>query len=82
MNSIITPTRLAIHTKKESPLYSETAIIVSLDDEGGGEFLTIGNSDSEHVVSLNFDEIDILADACHRLASESLLREKLNKEEQ
>jgi len=43
-------------------------IIVKVEDEGGGPFLIIQDAvDSEQSIRLNFDEVDVVVQACKML---------------
>lgn len=66
----ITPIKYSIHREGDSPMFGETSIHVSLDDDGAGEFLTIQqNSDNPEagVVRLDFEELPLILEAAKLL---------------
>lgn len=66
----LTPITYSIHREGDSPMFGESSIHVSLEDEGGGEFLIITqNSDNPEagVIRLDFEELPLILEAAKLL---------------
>jgi hypothetical protein len=68
---------ISIHPEKTNPVYGEGSIHVSIDDEGGGPFIKISQSDdeiSEGVVRLDFEELQMVYEVATSLISQPGLK--------
>lgn len=62
----ITPRSYAVHHAGESPVFSESVTVVSLEDDGGGEFIVlkqIHDAIAPGEIRINFGEIKLISDA-------------------
>jgi len=64
---------IAIHRDDESPIYGENTTVVSLDDEGTGQFVTIRQTAQLHSAEIRLDpgEVPIVLDAAQKLLGEN-----------
>lgn len=62
--------KISVHPEGDNPVFSETAIHVSIDDHAGGPFLVIEQSrddvDNGKVI-MDFEEFDAIVEAVQRL---------------
>lgn len=60
---------VAIHRDDESPIYGENTTVVSLDDEGAGQFVTIRQTAQLHSSEIRLDpeEVPVVLDAAQKL---------------
>lgn len=66
----ITPIIYSVHRKGDNPVFGESSIHVSLEDDGAGEFIVIRQStdDAEKgVIRLDFEEIPLISEAVELL---------------
>ena len=68
---------LAVHRTGESPVCGDGVTHISLDDDGGGEFLKFWQIDSDEngVIQIAFEEWPAICKAVEMLRSESVARE-------
>jgi hypothetical protein len=65
---VITPMSVSVHRKSHSPVFGESAIQVTVDDESGGAFLRIKNNDGIDF-SCDLDELEMVLVAARQLIS-------------
>lgn len=65
----LTVTEITMHPEGQSPVFSELATRVSLQDEGAGPFVTItqDTDDGVAMIRLDFEEVDTLVRAISML---------------
>jgi hypothetical protein len=69
MKKFITEVILVPDCVKEPAIFSDGAIKIRVDDEGGGRFLIISDV-SDKPVRIDFSELDALFSACKELDSQ------------
>ena len=74
-NYVCTITQVTIHRSGDNPLTTSEATVVSLDDMGGGHFISVAqhSSGSEGSVLLDPDELPKLQEAAQILLQQSSL---------
>jgi hypothetical protein len=56
---MVTPVKVALHRRRDNPIYGEGVIYVSVDDECVGPFLVLTqNHDSGHGLRIDLDELE------------------------
>ena len=70
-----TITAIAIHRTGDSPIFGESTTTVRLDDEGGGPFIVIEQTDAPQpgAIRLNPDECEIVMRAIRRLLEQKTI---------
>ncbi len=67
---IATPLSVSVHQEGESPVFSETATIVSIDDDAGGPFIVI-EQNMDHMepgkIKIDGDELSIIFNVAKEL---------------
>lgn len=66
----ITITQLSVHEDADNPVHGDSAICVSMDDEGGGLYLRLSNPASDNGVAINPTEWPHVAGAVERILNE------------
>ena len=67
---LITPLMVSVHRKGDNPVYSEGAIKVTVEDEGGGPFIVLeSNEGNEDGLRIDMDELDAVTAAARKLIS-------------
>lgn len=65
---LITPLTVSVHRKGDNPVYSERAIKVTVDDEGGGPFIVLdSNEGMEDGLRIDMDELEAATAAAREL---------------
>ena len=65
---IITPLTVSVHRKGDNPVYSERAIKVTVDDEGGGPFIVLdSNEEMKDGLRIDMDELEAVTAAARQL---------------
>lgn len=65
---IITPLTVSVHRKGDNPVYSERAIKVTVDDEGGGPFIVLdSNEEMKDGLRIDMDELEVVTAAARKL---------------
>ena len=65
---IITPLKVSVHRKGDNPVYSERAITVTVEDEGGGPFIVLdSNEGTESGLRIDMDELKAVTAAARWL---------------
>ena len=70
-----TITAIAIHRTGDSPIFGESTTTVRLDDEGGGPFIIIEQTDAPQpgAIRLNPDECEIVMREVRRLLEQKAI---------
>lgn len=68
MKYTTTITAIAIHPEGSSPIYGESLITISLDDDGAGQYLTLRQD--ENSINLDIKELAVLVNAANRLIND------------
>ena len=66
----ITPITYSVHRKGDNPVFGESSIHISLEDDGGGEFVVIrqNTDDAEKgIIRLDFEELPLISEAVELL---------------
>ena len=63
-------TSISVYKEGDNPLFGETSIHVSVEDEAAGPFIKITDSTCETGVCMEFDHFDKVADAVQTLRSQ------------
>jgi hypothetical protein len=65
----ITTLEVSIHSESESPVFGELVTRVRIEDEGGGEFITItqNRDDGSNEIRLDFSDVPYLLEAIEAL---------------
>jgi len=73
MSARLVVTQIAIVQAGESPVFGENTIIVTLTDDGDGQFFVVRNAidEEENAVRMDFSETDLLIEAIQRLKKEA-----------
>ena len=67
---LITPLMVSVHRKGDNPVYSERAIKVTVDDEGGGPFIVLdSNEEMKDGLRIDMDELEAVTAAARKLIS-------------
>lgn len=67
---LITPLMVSVHRKGDNPVYSERAIKVTVEDEGGGPFIVLeSNEGMEDGLRIDMDELEAATSAARKLIS-------------
>ena len=69
-----TITEIAVHLEGDSPVFGESATRVRIDDEGGGQFVTIQQETDDFGVQtlrLDYDEVEPLFAVIQLMMKES-----------
>lgn len=70
-NPTYTVTKLTVHRERDNPIFGDSVIELSLEDEGGGIFLTMQQQPNDFgpggTLRLDFEEIDVLYEAIRYL---------------
>ena len=65
---LITPLMVSVHHRGDNPVYSERAIKVTVDDEGGGPFIVLdSNEGMKDGLRIDMDELDAVTAAARKL---------------
>lgn len=57
----ITPIKYAIHREEESPIFGEQNTFISIEDEGGGTFVTLSQCvDEMQQIRLDWSEVEFI----------------------
>jgi hypothetical protein len=68
---------VAIHRRRNNPIYGDYVITVSLEDDAAGAFIKLGGGDNDGVLRIDLDELEtVLA-----VAKEMITNYKTNKYE-
>lgn len=61
----ITPVTYSVHLEKDNPIFGESVVQVTLDDEAGGPFIILKqvNEHDNGTVRLDFDEFQTIVEA-------------------
>jgi len=66
-----TITKISVHRKDESPIFSETAITIELEDEAAGMFLVLDTPGSpEEKLRLDFEDVPEIIRAIKTLSEQ------------
>lgn len=72
----VTPIKMAISYKDESPIFGANTMFVSVRDNAGGWYIELENTDGEKI-EIDFDQFKIASNVAEKLMSqEPLEREK------
>lgn len=52
-----TVTAVAIHSESENPIFGESVITVSLEDEAGGFFLKLTSNENNEAIRIELEEL-------------------------
>ena len=66
-----TVTRVALHLSNDSPLNGDSTTEISLEDEGGGIFLSISQVEEECTLRFNIEEIPHLINAIDYMVAQA-----------
>ena len=55
-----TPLVYAVHRSEQNPVFGETITRVRLDDEAGGGFIVLEQTDSDAVIRLDIEELEVI----------------------
>lgn len=65
-----TPMAMAVHLAHENPVYGECSTMVTVDDEAGGAFLVISQSDEQAkvgTVRMDLEQLEAVVAAARKL---------------
>lgn len=62
-----TTTSISIHLSGDSPVFGESSVVVSLDDEGAGLFIALHQPQGGGQINLDYDQLLLVADAAKML---------------
>lgn len=75
MKYTMTTMSIAIHPEAENPVYGEYVTTVKLDDEAGGAFLLLEQTNHDegamNKIRIDFEEFDLISDAVRVLRLEA-----------
>lgn len=67
---VVTPLAVAVHRRKDNPIFGESTVKVFLDDEAAGPFIVLEGEPNEHdngQVRLDMDQLDVITAEAHKL---------------
>ena len=65
---LITPIKVAVHSKDDNPIFGENVIHVSVDDEAAGPFIVLeSNEGMKDGLRINMDELEAATAAARKL---------------
>lgn len=72
MNILTTPITYAVHRVNDNPVFGESATHVSIDDEAGGAFILLKqtNDCADCVLRFDLDELIAVTEAAKKLMGE------------
>ena len=74
---LITPLKVSVHRRGDNPVYSERAITVTVDDEGGGPFIVLDATEGlEDGLRIDMDELEVVTAAARKLIAGVEVNEK------
>lgn len=70
MNTI---TQITLHQENDNPIYGESVLTISINDENTGPFLMLTSyrEDTPSIIELDFDDIDKIVEAVKILRNQS-----------
>jgi hypothetical protein len=71
---MITPTQFTVHRRGDNPIFADTLIKVSLDDESAGYFVRLTDAEGNSI-SLDFSEVEEIFSAINQLKAISQVLE-------
>ena len=62
-----TTTSIAVHLSGDNPIFGESVISVSLDDEAAGPFIVLRQPNTASEIKLDYDQLLLVVDAAKML---------------